>query len=144
MWVLKTYAFCKGQNSQKTILFIGFLEVPWNYLTRSRVRRLPPNSIGYSKRDFTVETCNMDLATPYVLSCPGRDKWVHPRWKISSSCVFYLSRPWRIVFHGCLSRYMFYISYKSFLHRESCYQQDLNIAVLLYFMESSKRCLLLR
>ena len=57
MWVLKTYAFCKGQNSQKPILFIGFLEVPWNYLTRSRVRRLPHNSIGYGNGTYTSDSC---------------------------------------------------------------------------------------
>ena len=31
MWVLKTYAFCKGQNCQKPFLFIGFLNVPVVY-----------------------------------------------------------------------------------------------------------------
>jgi hypothetical protein len=44
MWVIKTYVFCKGQNSQKPTLFVGFFNIPWNCTTTSRVRHLPPNS----------------------------------------------------------------------------------------------------
>ena len=54
MWVLKTYAFCKGQNSQKPTLFVGFFKIPWNCTTTSRVRRLPPNSKGDSLTCFKV------------------------------------------------------------------------------------------
>ena len=38
----KTYAFCKGQNSQKPTLFIGFLEVPLVYAYKKPGATPPP------------------------------------------------------------------------------------------------------
>ena len=99
MWVLKTYVFCKGQNSQKPIHFIRISKSHRFMLARSRVRPV----VCTCTQLFTGRTRNFIGPLPFCFKLAYR---ISP-WLSSPGVVWTRGRLhcidlWFFIHHRCI------------------------------------------